>query len=102
MKCFAIILLIATVISVTFAEETNQVEQPAKTFAAPAPEKSIKSLFLTLTKLVEGVLNNDKFVLAMLGLQPPLDLTDDQTNQLQQLLHALDKINEEFKPENQL
>lgn len=100
MKYFSLVLLIATVISIAFAEET--IEKPTKLFQvqSTSPEKSLKTLFETITRLVEGVLDGDKFVLNVLGLKPPLDLTNDQTNQLEQLLQSLDIINENLSQNN--
>lgn len=92
MKCSAILLLFAYSIATI---STKSIDGNGLTSSG----SSIKSLFQTLTQLVKGVLDNDKFVLDILGLTPPLHLTDHQITDLNRLLKSLNTINEDLTSE---
>lgn len=86
MKCFAILLLLTYSIATI---STKNIDENDLTSSG----SSIQSLFQTLIQLVKGVLDNDKFVLDILGLTPPLHLTDHQIDDLKRLLKSLNTIN---------
>lgn len=97
MKCFAILVLVTYFIAIISAKNIAENELTRDEESGAAPRQSIQSLFKTLTQLVRGVLDEDKFVLNLLHLTPPLDLTDGQINDLKILLKSLDAINKDLK-----
>lgn len=94
MKCFVIILVIVASVATETIVTDNAIDnkESAKVTTVHAPENSLQGLFQTLCKLIEGVLDNDKFVLNMLRINAPLDLTDNQIKGLRRLLESLHKI----------
>lgn len=54
--------------------------------------QSLEPLWTTLTKLVEGVLDGDKFVFDLLRLPPQFRLTTEQRIELKGLWSHLNKI----------
>lgn len=98
MKFLIVILLVATtvVVSVEVTENAVGGEQLVKA----APVNSLQGLFETLIRLVEGVLDGDKFVLNMLRITAPMDLTDNQIRDLRRLLDSLKRINTDLAAEN--
>lgn len=91
MKCFIVILLTAVTLAVSVDVSDNAFggEKPVKTTSA----SSLQGLFQTLIRLVEGVLDGDKFVLNTLRITEPLNLTDNQIRDLNRLLDSLKRIN---------
>lgn len=103
MKCFFVILLVATTVVISTKIGDNAVdnnEEAIKAAPAPATANSLQGLFQTLIKLVEGVLDSDKFVLSTLGIVEPLDLTDKQIRDLKRLLESLGRINSDLAKES--
>ena len=99
MKCFAVLMLVTYFIAIISAKNIAENELARGGESAAAPKQSIQSLFKTLTQLVQGVLDDDKFVLNLLHLTPPLDLTDNQITDLKTLLKSLNTINRDLKAE---
>lgn len=57
--------------------------------ATPVPQESIQALYQTISKLVQGVLDGDKFILSLLRLPDHLSLSGDQVYDLKKLLMIL-------------
>lgn len=97
MKYFVFLLIATTIL----AEKTlGEVADKPPNVVPSAPRPSIQSLFHTLTKLVEGVLDGDRFVLDLLGLHQPIALDAIQIDVLTELIESFNTINEDLKPED--
>lgn len=101
MKYFVILFIAATIVAVSakavIEKSTNELSDGEAD--GRKPPTSIQSLFKTLYNLVQGVLNHDKFVLDVLGMRQPLDLSEKQKDDLKKLAKSLDRINKDLKNE---
>lgn len=97
MKFITVILIIATVIGVIVtADIADKVIDERPSEDAAGSQRSIESLLKTLTKLVEGVIDGDKFILNILRLPEDLELTDSQSTELSRLVEMLTDINKKL------
>lgn len=95
MKYIIILIIVAASVVTQAADATiagmatnNKLSAKGTTKSA----QSIEPLWTTLTKLVEGVLDGDKFVFDLLRLPPQFRLTTEQRMELKGLWSHLNKI----------
>lgn len=95
MKFITVILIIATACAVVVTADIHE-EIESKTIKDQTVKspRSVAGLLETLGKLVEGVIDGDKFVLDVLRLPKDLDLNDIESRELNRLLSVLNDIND--------
>lgn len=98
MKFIILIIVAASVVACTanisVAGKVTNSKSPAKEITKST--QSIEPLLKTLTKLVEGVLDGDKFVLDLLRLPAQFRLTTKHRMELKRLWYHLNKIKKKF------
>lgn len=97
MKFITVILIIATVSGVVVtADVADKIIDKLPSEDTAGSQRSIESLLKTLTKLVEGVIDGDKFILNILRLPEDLALNDIQSTELSRLVNILNDINKKL------
>lgn len=95
MKFITVILIIASVSAVVVTAD-DKIDSKLPSDKTAKSQRSIEALLETLTKLVQGVIDGDKFVLDVLHLPKDIELSDIQDTELNRLLTILNDINKKL------